>query len=100
MREPLITDFLEHFLEEHHLTEKKPAPASRRNSVSSKRSSKSQTKASFRLSQAELLDYSNQQMTNITDISPSLSKRSSDDDTRLPYPLIHRLSTSTSTNVV
>ncbi|KAF7732012.1 hypothetical protein EC973_007117 [Apophysomyces ossiformis] len=72
MKEPLIIDFLEHFLDEHDLS-KQPRPPSRPPSVRSYRSnhslapnrripgSPSQHRLSLRLSQAELLEYSHQQ---------------------------------------
>ncbi|KAI8351206.1 hypothetical protein EDC96DRAFT_518878 [Choanephora cucurbitarum] len=63
MREPLIVDFLEQFLAEHHLSNYPRAPsraASIRSHVSGKRSPSSSSKLSVRLSQAELLEYSHQ----------------------------------------
>jgi hypothetical protein len=65
MKEPLVADFLERFLDLHNLSNK-PTPVSRPTSVRSRQSSRSittqqQNRLSFRLSQAELLDYSHQQ---------------------------------------
>ncbi|KAG0174569.1 hypothetical protein DFQ28_005724 [Apophysomyces sp. BC1034] len=72
MKEPLIIDFLEHFLDEHDLS-KQPRPPSRPPSIRSYRSNRSLTpirkvpgspsqhRLSLRLSQAELLEYSHQQ---------------------------------------
>ncbi|KAL9556508.1 hypothetical protein MBANPS3_001831 [Mucor bainieri] len=76
MKEPLIADFLERFLDQHNLSNK-PSPASRPTSVRSRQSSRSvnnntnnantqQHRLSFRLSQAELLDYSHQQQQKLT----------------------------------
>ncbi|CDS11042.1 hypothetical protein LRAMOSA03306 [Lichtheimia ramosa] len=77
MKEPLIVDFLEQFLAEHHLSTHPRIPSSRSGSIRSFRSSRSNTpkppgspssltaavagsrRLSIRLSQAELLDYSN-----------------------------------------
>ncbi|KAI8066281.1 uncharacterized protein B0P05DRAFT_553685 [Gilbertella persicaria] len=67
MKEPLIVDFLEQFLAEHHLSNYPRAP-SRAESIRShisatngNRSPSSSSKLSVRLSQAELLEYSHQQ---------------------------------------
>ncbi|KAI7903114.1 uncharacterized protein BX663DRAFT_434568 [Cokeromyces recurvatus] len=65
MKEPLIADFVERFLDLHNLSNN-PKP-SRPTSVRSRQSSRSinatqqQNRLSYRLSQAELLDYSHQQ---------------------------------------
>lgn len=62
MKEPLVADFLEQFLDQHNLSD---------NTISSRNSNRSRTSSpavsslhrrlSQRLSQAELLDYSHQQ---------------------------------------
>lgn len=67
MKEPLIVDFLEQFLAEHHISNFPRAPsraASIRSYISNtngNRSPSSSSKLSVRLSQAELLEYSHHQ---------------------------------------
>lgn len=68
MKEPLIVDFLEQFLAEHHISNFPRAPsraASIRSYISNtnngNRSPSSASKLSVRLSQAELLEYSHHQ---------------------------------------
>lgn len=85
MKEPLIADFLERFLDQHNLSNK-PSPASRPTSVRSRQSSRSvnntnnantqQNRLSFRLSQAELLDYSHQQQKLTLSDSPNTAPSS------------------------
>ncbi|CAO0796658.1 unnamed protein product [Mucor circinelloides] len=85
MKEPLIADFLERFLDQHNLSNK-PSPTSRPTSVRSRQSSRSvnnmnnantqQNRLSFRLSQAELLDYSHQQQKLTLSDSPSTAPSS------------------------
>jgi hypothetical protein len=91
MKEPLIVDFLEQFLANHHLSQQ-PRPPSRPASIRSIHSirsmgpqnhkspgSPSGQRLSVRLSQAELLDYTHQQqMINSVSNTPSQSPRSSD----------------------
>lgn len=67
MKEPLIVDFLEQFLAEHHIS-KHPRAPSRAASIQShisttngNRSPSSSSRLSVRLSQAELLEYSHHQ---------------------------------------
>lgn len=82
MKEPLIADFLERFLDQHNLSNN-PSPTSRPTSVRSRQSSRSvnntannpntqQNRLSFRLSQAELLDYSHQQQKLALSDSPNM----------------------------
>lgn len=78
MKEPLVADYIERFLEHHNLSDKPKVP-SRPTSVRSRspRSpSNHQRRLSFRLSQAELLDYSHQQQV--------LNNNLSDDSTITP----------------
>ncbi|KAI8977297.1 hypothetical protein BDF20DRAFT_836115 [Mycotypha africana] len=105
MKEPLLADFLEKFLDKHNLS-KKTTPLSRPTSIRSRQSSRSvlnvssmnpsnhqyhhnsssssnsnsnnngsnikeQNRLSFRLSQAELLDYSHQQQQKLTSSAAS-----------------------------
>ncbi|KAJ2958409.1 hypothetical protein NQZ79_g6017 [Umbelopsis isabellina] len=82
MKEPLIVDFLEQFLANHHLSQQ-PRPPSRPASIRSIHSvrspgSPSSQRLSVRLSQAELLDYTHQhQKLNSVNNTPSHSPRSS-----------------------
>ncbi|CAO3672433.1 unnamed protein product [Umbelopsis vinacea] len=90
MKEPLIVDFLEQFLANHHLSQE-PRPPSRPASIRSIHSIRSMSpqthknpaspsgqRLSVRLSQAELLDYTHQhQMLNSVSNTPSHSPRSS-----------------------
>lgn len=74
MKEPLIADFLEKFLDLHGLQrDKKPVILRKKKSDSSDHSNTN--RSSFRLSQAELLDYSYQQ--NQQKLSADASPRSS-----------------------
>ncbi|KAK4518735.1 phosphatidylcholine and lysophosphatidylcholine phospholipase [Mucor velutinosus] len=86
MKEPLIADFLERFLDQHNLSNN-PSPTSRPTSVRSRQSSRSlnnntnnantqQNRLSFRLSQAELLDYSHQQQKLALSDSPNMTPSS------------------------
>ncbi|KAI8640847.1 hypothetical protein BD408DRAFT_227554 [Parasitella parasitica] len=83
MKEPLIADFVGRFLDQHNLSNK-ASPVSRPTSVKSRQSSRSvnntsnpptqQNRLSYRLSQAELLDYSHQQQKkSISDTATSNS---------------------------
>lgn len=72
MKEPLIVDFLEQFLAEHHISTK-PRVSSRAASIGSyistsndNRSPSSSSRVSVRLSQAELLEYSHHQQQRLT----------------------------------
>lgn len=82
MKEPLVADFLERFLDLHDLSNKS-SPVSRPTSVRSRLSSRSitnnsvqQNRLSYRLSQAELLDYSHQQQQQRLNASPDNSSNS------------------------
>lgn len=87
MKEPLIADFVERFLYQHN-SSNEPSPVSRPTSVKSRHSSGSvnnannantqqQSRSSFRLSQAELLDYSHQhQKLSISDTNSSATPNS------------------------
>jgi hypothetical protein len=59
MKEPLIVDFLEQFIAEHHLSTQ-PRPPSRAASIRSyiSQNNRSSSRLSVRLSQAELLEFS------------------------------------------
>jgi hypothetical protein len=73
MKEPLVADFLEKFLDMHGLKkEKRPAVLRSKKSSSSNHSTH---RLSYRLSQAELLDYSYQQ--NQQKLSADSSPRNS-----------------------
>ncbi|OAD79299.1 hypothetical protein PHYBLDRAFT_157210 [Phycomyces blakesleeanus NRRL 1555(-)] len=115
LKEPMIVDFLEHFLDQHHLSNQ-PRPPSRPPSVISYRSNLSaprrpsphhNQRLSIRLSQAELLEYSlQQQQQRLGSNSPSSSPRSSLNPSHSPssstalyparIPNPHRLSRGTS----
>lgn len=75
MKEPLIADFLERFLDQHNITNNTRAP-----SVRSRKSSpviNPQHRLSLRLTQAELLDFSHQQQllnNNLSETSPRSSE--------------------------
>lgn len=79
MKEPLIADFLERFLDRHHITNN-TRPLSRTGSVRSRKSSpvsNAQHRLSLRLTQAELLDFSHQQQllnNNLSETSPRNSE--------------------------
>ncbi|KAI8077031.1 hypothetical protein BDF21DRAFT_421897 [Thamnidium elegans] len=79
MKEPLIADFLERFLDQHNITNNK-RPLSRASSVRSRKSSpviNPQHRLSLRLTQAELLDFSHQQQllnNNLSETSPRSSE--------------------------
>ncbi|KAI8647586.1 hypothetical protein BD408DRAFT_378409 [Parasitella parasitica] len=85
MKEPLIVDFLEQFLAEHHISTFPRAPsraASIRSSISHTNNgnkSPSSSKLSVRLSQAELLEYSHHQqqhrLSNNGSVSASSTER-------------------------
>ncbi|GAN01834.1 calcineurin subunit B [Mucor ambiguus] len=83
MKEPLIADFLERFLDQHNLSNN-PSPTSRPTSVRSRQSSRSvtnnantqQNRLSIRLSQAELLDYSHQHQKLTLSDSPNTAPSS------------------------
>ncbi|KAI9480587.1 MAG: hypothetical protein EXX96DRAFT_607427 [Benjaminiella poitrasii] len=100
MKEPLIADFVERFLDLHNLSNN-PKP-SRPTSVRSRQSSRSinvaqqqQNRLSYRLSQAELLDYSHQQQQQKLNSLSSSSNSSSPSIKKRPN-LPHRLSRGTS----
>lgn len=76
MKEPLIVDFLEQFLAEHHISKHPRAPsraASIRSFISASnngnRSPSSSSRLSVRLSQAELLEYSHHQQHRLNNSS-------------------------------
>jgi hypothetical protein len=76
MKEPLIVDFLEQFLAEHHISVHPRAPsraASIRSHISTtnagNRSPSSSSRLSVRLSQAELLEYSHHQQHRLNNNS-------------------------------
>lgn len=79
MKEPLIADFLERFLDQHNVSSKS-RPLSRTGSIrSSRRSSpvmNPQQRLSLRLTQAELLDFSHQQQLINNNLTDSNSPRS------------------------
>ena len=79
MKEPLIVDFLEQFLSEHHVSGN-PRSTSRAESIRSHGSttrSPSSSRLSVRLSQAELLDYSHHKRlsrpTSMTSLDAALT---------------------------
>ncbi|GAA5802394.1 hypothetical protein HPULCUR_007859 [Helicostylum pulchrum] len=79
MKEPLIADFLERFLDQHNITNN-TRPLSRTGSIRSRKSSpviNPQHRLSLRLTQAELLDFSHQQQllnNNLSETSPRNSE--------------------------
>lgn len=80
MKEPVIADYVEHFLDQHNLSDKPKIASPRPTSVCSRKTSPKnhQRKLSYRLSQTELLDYGHQlQALNVTDPSPNQSPRNS-----------------------
>lgn len=119
MKEPLIVDFLEQFLAEHHLSQN-PSIPSRPSSVSSHRSSSTQphhrlsltgtpntspihssSRLSVRVSQAELLEYGQHSQSPTSLSSPgspttSLGSRNNNGSPRIAPRSPHRLSRPTS----
>jgi hypothetical protein len=82
MKEPLIVDFLEQFLAEHHISVHPRAPsraASIRSHMSTNgnKSPSSSSRLSVRLSQAELLEYSHHQQHRLNNNSSPSSPISS-----------------------
>lgn len=82
IKEPLVADFIEGFLDQHNLSQKPKIlsrPASVASEKSLKASNKSQHRLSVKLSQAELLDYSHQQQVlNLSEsTTPTYSPRNS-----------------------
>ncbi|KAI8342794.1 hypothetical protein BC941DRAFT_413858 [Chlamydoabsidia padenii] len=100
MKEPLVVDFLEQFLAEHHISQ-----TSRTSSVSSSSSSHPQRlsltssntihsspRLSIKVSQAELLEYGQQQHSPTSSPTTSLGSRNNNNSS----PRQHRLSRPTS----
>jgi hypothetical protein len=89
MKEPIIADYIESFLDRHNLSNKPKQMTSRPTSVSSKKSLQTpplshQRRSSYKLSQSELLDYSHQlKALNITD-TPSPQNQSPRNSSHLP----------------
>lgn len=92
MKEPLVADFIERFLDQHNLSDKPKVP-SRPTSVRSRSTSRSpnpQHRLSFRLSQAELLDYSHQQqILNNSTLNPDSNTATTTPTNQSPRNSIH-----------